>query len=409
MVSQYYFPESQRLPDSLAVELKGLGHEVSVITGYPNYPTGTLFPGYEIKASFSEDINGVTVHRVPIFVSHNSNPFARFINYFSFALSTLRLTRLARSSDITYVYCAQMTAAIPPRLWKFFFKTPYLLHIEDLWPESITESNMAGPIWMRKAIYFLLSPWLKSMYRNADGLIAISDGMKDALINRGCKPSSVERIYNWFPETSSAELGRAGRAGMKKRARPVKILYAGNFGQHQSLETVLLAAERVGNLVQIDLVGSGTNENFLKNLATKLKLNNVTFTNRVSFEEMQKFHDEADFELITLSDSKFLEITIPSKFQASLFHGNPVITAVNGELKSLVRDNNLGFSAAAMSVDGLAEAMTQASACDAEKVKVLRNACNVFYETFMSQREAAKRFASVMERIVREKPGTNFD
>ena len=174
IVTQYYAPEVIRIPDTLARLLAARGHQVRVITGYPNYPDGQLFPGYRQRWKHIETVEGVQIRRVPLFISHSYNPVARFTNYLSFALSAGFAHRWVRSADVVYVYATQMSPAIGPSFWRAVFRTPYVLHIQDLWPESVTGSSMVGGGAAKKLIGAMLRPWLRYLYRTASATIAIA-------------------------------------------------------------------------------------------------------------------------------------------------------------------------------------------------------------------------------------------
>ena len=275
IVTQYYAPESIRIPESLATELVSRGHSVRVITGYPNYPSGRIFDGYRMRFNDVAEVNDVELRRVPLYISHSYNALARFLNYFSFAVSAAMFGWWIRRADVVYVYATQMTPAVGPSIWRRIFRLPYVLHIQDLWPESITGSSMSGGKRSKNAIAAILNPWLRMLYRTASATIAIAPSMAEMLIDRGVPAERAHHVWNWAtpePGESGALLGVDG-------SDAINVVYAGNFGDHQDLETVIRAAKLVEDVpsLTLTLVGSGVAESRLKKLAGELSIRNVEF------------------------------------------------------------------------------------------------------------------------------------
>ena len=341
IVTQYYAPEAIRIPDTLAKQLLARGHEVRVITGYPNYPDGKLFDNYRQRWRHTERRGGIVVRRVPLLISHSYNPIARFINYLTFAFNAGLAYSWVRSADVVYVYATQMTPAIGPSLWRLFFRLPYVMHVQDLWPESVTGSTMAGGGAAKKVISGLLNPWLRYLYRTAAATIAIAPSMARMLVERGVPEDRIHTVLNW--DASESETAPVARSRANEY---VSIVYAGNLGDHQDLDTVIEAANAVKHLVhlRVIIVGSGVAEARLRKLALSLNAHNVTFKGRVAPEEMGQIHADSDFEIVSLKDLEIFEGTIPSKLQASLANAIPVITTVRGDVKRLVNDYGIGFA-----------------------------------------------------------------
>jgi len=400
IVTQYFAPEAIRIPHTLAQQLSARGHSVRVITGYPNYPDGELFPGYRQRWNHIEKTDGVDVRRVPLFISHSYNPIARFTNYLSFAASVAIRGRWVRSADVVYVYATQMTPAIGPSIWRRIFSTPYVMHIQDLWPESVTGSSMAGSGASKRAIALLLKPWLRSLYRTAAATIAIAPSMANMLQERSVPTDRIHTVFNWA--TSEPEAIHR----LAKKSETVSIVYAGNLGDHQDLDTVVRAANNVKHLrnLRIVIVGSGVAEKRIRALATELDAHNVDFRGRVAPEAMVEIHAESDFQLVTLKDAPIFDGTIPSKLQASLSHGVPVITSVRGDVKNLVRQNQLGFSCDPESVSQLSEAFTEAAALSSSSRVMMGETARDFYMKSMSMQSGVDKIESILKTVSRNSP-----
>ena len=382
VVSQYYAPEAIRIPDTLARGLTARGHEVRVITGYPNYPDGNLFPGYRQKWRTTEFVDGIAVRRVPMVISHSYNPVARFANYLTFAWSAAVARGFVRSADVVYVYATQMTPAIGPSVWRALFGTPYVLHIQDLWPESVTDSSMVGAGPAKQVLNGMLNPWLRFLYRTASATIAIAPSMARMLSSRGVPVDRLHTVLNWDASEDPLAAPRVAPVNTGN----VSIVYAGNLGDHQSLDTVIRAANEVKHLdhVVVTIVGSGVAEKRLRALALELDAYNVNFKGRVAPEDMEIIHAQSDFQIVSLKDRPIFEGTIPSKMQASLSHGIPVITAIRGDVKDMVLSNGIGFACDPEDIDQLAQAFTDAGSTDATQRSEMGRNAREYYRSTMS-------------------------
>lgn len=401
IVSQYYAPESIRIPDSLATTLGSRGHDVRVITGFPNYPNGRLFDGYAMSLRSVAREAGVTVRRVPLYISHSYNPVARLINYATFALSSALAGHWVRNADVVYVYATQMTPAFGPSIWRWLYRLPFVLHIQDLWPESVTGSSMVGNSFAKRAISLALQPWLRFLYRNAAATIAIAPTMSAMLVERGVPADRIATVYNWATGEPTKDEPSASRAD----ASSTVVTYAGNFGDHQDLPTVLHAAKLVSDVpnLTIRLVGSGVAEPALRALAAELELENVEFIGRVPLEHMAEIHRESDFQLVTLRDLDIFRGTIPSKLQAALSVGKPVITAVAGDVRTIVEDNGVGIACEPSDPDQLAAALRTAASMSQEQRRDLSDRARSYYGANMDRELAVERIERILRSVSRSK------
>lgn len=368
LVSQYFPPEDATIAATIAHDLAYRGHEVRVLTGFPNYPHGKIFDGYPQRWRQYERHGDVDVLRVPLFADHSLNPVARTANYASFGLSAATARSFAQDVDVVYIYATQMTPALGPWLWRILGGAPYVLHVQDLWPDSITGSSLVGGSRAGKAIDAALNPWLRNVYRRAGGVIGIAPTMVETLIERGAPAERTSLVYNWANEDDPS----------KYQKRPaddprVRFLYAGNVGDMQDVETIVRAAKLAEDApVKVTVIGGGVAKERVQKVAAELDVTNVEFRDPVPLEDMADVYAEADFSLVTLKDLPNFRGTIPSKFQSSLAEGLPVITTVQGDLRGLVEDLDLGFTAESEDPASLAAAMRQAAALTAVGYDELR-------------------------------------
>lgn len=346
-LTQWFHPEpaaTRGLP--LAAALHARGHEIEVVTGFPNYPGGQLYPGYRMRTVQREDHGGVNVIRVPLYPSHDRSALRRLGNYTSFALSSATIgLALARPSDVLYVYHPPATVGVGAELWKRLRATPFVLHIADMWPDSVTESGMVSSRRVRRSMEVALSWWCRRLYRSAAAITVLSPGFKRLLVERGVSDHKVEVIYNWaddstfFPFDASRSESSLGPPGT------FTILYAGNLGRYQCLDAAIRAAHMLSSLpgFQLALMGTGQAEPALRALASELGTRNVRFLPRRDESEMNGILNQADALLVSLMDLPFFSATIPSKTQVALATGRPVIVAAKGDAADLVQQAGGGL------------------------------------------------------------------
>ena len=175
IVSQWYPPEPPYIPADLATELAARGHTVRVLTGYPNYPNGELYAGYRQRWSTVESHDGVTVRRVPLYASHDSSGLRRAANYLSFAAtSTAAATRFLKGVDAVYVYLTPATVFAAPAVLKALHGIPSIVHVQDVWPDSVVASPLAPRGPAGRAIDRALTAAVRQIYRLASGIAVIA-------------------------------------------------------------------------------------------------------------------------------------------------------------------------------------------------------------------------------------------
>lgn len=284
VLSQWYPPEHHIYAPDVAAAAQQQGYRVTVITGYPNRPGGKLHPGYKQRFSHTEIIDGVTVRRVPLVINHSHNALERVANFLSFSLSALTATSTIKDADVIYAYGTPATAAIPAQLWRKFYGIPYVLHVQDLWPESVTGSGMLGNGWLNKTAGAVLNLWLRRLYGNASKLLTLSPGMAQLLIDRGHRADQCVIVYNWAEE-DTLQLKPAETFS----STGLKLLYAGNLGPMQDLETAIEAARKLEDHrdFEFKIAGEGVAEESLRAAAEGAR--SVKF---LAISAMKKSHDD---------------------------------------------------------------------------------------------------------------------
>jgi colanic acid biosynthesis glycosyl transferase WcaI len=403
-VTQWFDPEPGALRGlPLARWLVRRGHEVTVVTGVPNYPGGKIYPGYRMRLWQREEMDGVSVLRVPLYPSHDGSAMGRLLNYGSFAVSAATLgTALAGSADVAYVYHPPATVGLAALVLRAVRRIPYVYHIADMWPESVVESGMLGAGKVRRGVELALSAWCKLIYRQASIITVLSPGFKRLLIERGVPAARIEVVYNWTEEAVfrplppdpalAADLGLADR---------FNVVYAGNLGGFQALECVIRAACRLRDdpRIQIVLVGTGPHEERLQGLARELGATNVRFIGSRPFWEMPQLNSLADVLLVHLRDLPFFAATIPSKTQVALASGRPVLMAVRGDAAALVERAGAGLSCAPENDEAIASAIRQLAAMPPAEREAMGQRGRQYYLEHLSLDVGAGRMEELFARL----------
>jgi colanic acid biosynthesis glycosyl transferase WcaI len=343
ILSQWFQPEPTFKGLPLAKALQANGHAVEVLTGFPNYPGGKLYPGYKLRLWKREVMEGIRVIRVILFPSHDRSALRRVFNYISFGLSTLLFgSLLIKEPDVVYAFNL-VTLGPAARLIKLRFGASIILDIQDLWPDSVVESGMITGRISR----ILLKSASNLVYRGMDHLIVLSPTMKSELMKRRINGERISVVYNWCEDH---ELGYgeepADISAFPALSGRFVVMYAGNLGVLQKLDTVLAAAGKIKNIepnIVFVFVGDGVDRSRLEKIAREKVLSNVFFWKRQAPNRMPAVYRTADVMLVHLKDSYLFRMTIPSKIQAYMASGKPIIAGIKGDAADLVRLSGAGI------------------------------------------------------------------
>ncbi len=359
ILSQWYPPEPDHVVSGLAEGLGKIGHEVMVLTGYPNYPSGVIYPGYRLRFHFKEIINGISVYRVPLYPNHGKSGVKRAINYLSFAVAAASIgPTFVPRPDIIHTYHPPLTVGCPAWTLSRLYRVPFTYEIQDMWPETL---HSTGMLKNERLLRFIGSS-AKWVYRRAAALRVISPGFRNNLIEKGVPADKIHVIPNWadtelfHPEIPDPELARS--LGFADR---FNILYAGNVGPAQGLGTLIEAGMQLRNepRIQLLIAGEGTDLARLRMLVREKGIENVKFLGRFPEKEMPNIFAMADASLVLLRDDPLFRITIPHKILAYMSCGKPIVGAVEGDAASLIREAKAGLTCQPENPLDLADAIRQ--------------------------------------------------
>ena len=284
-VTQFFWPEMRTAPTNLgalAEDLAARDHEVLVVTGVPNHPLGEVYDGYEMKLWQWEKTRGFNILRLPLFPSHSQSAFRRLLNFTSFTLSASTLGIWHTKSfhpDVIFAYFAPITAGWTLRVFRAFHQAPIVYWITDLWPENFRASGMQ----MSERTYAWLRHFEDWGYRQGQAICVDSPGYKRNLLEKGVPEEKIRVVAEWADETIFFPVERDENLGQSfGLAGKFNIIYGGNLGPVQKLDTVIEAARLLTNLddVQFVFIGDGTAEQELKAQVQKYNLTNIRFIPR---------------------------------------------------------------------------------------------------------------------------------
>lgn len=400
LLTQWFDPEPTFKGLVFARELVKQGFEVEVLTGFPNYPGGKIYPGYRIKWLKREFIDGVSITRVPLYPNHDQSAIKRVLNYASFSASSLIYGLvMAKRADVIYAYHPPLTVGITAVLLRFFRRIPVVYDIQDIWPDTLYATGMLNNKHLINAVAAVCQ-WV---YRNVDRIVVLSPGFKRLLIKRNVSPDKIDVIYNWADEASlgtpvgSLPLGFPG----KERFR---ILFAGNMGKAQALDSVLTAAKILHAQeprICFIFLGGGVEVERLKFHADENNLDNVYFFTPVPMCEVGTYLNSADVLLVHLRMDPLFEITIPSKTQAYMAAGKPILMAVDGDAGKLIRDAGCGVIAKSEDSHDIARVAISLSLMSQVELKLLADNAKGFYQTQLSLEIGVQHFGKCFAKCIR--------
>ena len=356
VVSQYFSPEAFGV-NALVAELQERGHSVTVLTGMPNYPSGVFADGYGGWKVQRETWKNASVIRIPIFARGQNSRFRLAMNYLSFAINASILAPFVvkSSPDVILVYqMSPVTMALPAIAVKLFTRSKILLWVQDIWPESLTATGAVKSRFILGSLRLLV----KLIY-GCSSVIAVQSRQFVDSIRELAPPASDIRYLPNTADRFYRPVEVPFDAPERKLFRPgFNILFAGNLGLAQDLETVLSA---IGHLkdrkdIQWVFMGDGRQRAWLENQIQKQDLgDNVQVLGSFPPEKMPLFFAIVDVLLITLRDESIFSLTVPSKLQTYLACGRPVLGAISGEAANILTGSGAGLAVSPSEPERLAQ------------------------------------------------------
>lgn len=405
IISPHYKPEqvaaAATFVEEIALDLTQMGHDVSVLTAFPNYPTGQVFEPYRGKVFMRETCNGIALTRVWIYATNSKKFWPRVLNFGSFSATALLgglVTR--RRPDVLYVMMPPLTLGMAGVLLGKAKRARVVVNVQDIHPYAAVAM---GVLRNKYAIRFF--EWMEQwIYRHVDHIVVISRGFRDNLVEKGVPASKISIVSNWAdpnfitpgPKNNSfrQEIGVDGK---------FILVYSGGLTHNSNLEPVLAAADLLREEpFEFVIVGEGVRKDDLRGLAAAKKLNNVQFK---PFQPLERYPDvlrSADMNLVTLSTQAAL-VSVPSKIFKQMAAGRPIlaITPPDTEVDRLVTDAQCGLTVRPDDASGLAQALQWAAAHPAELERFGQNGRR-YFESHHSRALCVKQLEEVLQSTLRD-------
>lgn len=392
-ICQYFYPEIFRGND-IAFYFAEQGHEVHVISGIPNYPSGRYFKGYSLFKKQHEVINGVKITHLPI-IPRGNNKIMLILNYFSYlVLGTIYILWHALFHKYDFIFCQQLSPVVmsfPAVLYKKIRKVPLYTWVLDLWPESLVA---AGGINNKKILAFF-NWFVKKEYKWSDKILTSSRSFEQSILQYGDYKHKIE----YYPQWSDGINKAIDKQTLPKLPEGFIIMFAGAIGEAHGFECNMKAAlltQKYKNIKWV-IIGDGRKLPWIQQFIKDHRLEDTVFTlGRYPVETMPLFFEKADVMLVSLTDSPLFNLYAPAKISSYMASRRPIITCLNGEGKDVVKEADCGWNVPAGDAEGLANLVIKLSQMDKNILnKKGDNALEYYNENFEKNRSLIK-----LEKII---------
>lgn len=395
VVSEWFSPEPARTVDLAVRAARAAEWDVRVVTGAPHYPAGVVYEG-ERNGFWQTVRDGVPVFHVYEYPSHSKSRFGRVLCYLSFALSSVPwVIRLGRGADVVYVHGSPVTTALGPVLLRALHGTPFVVHAQDLWPESFGEVVPRTGLW--KLAFATVAAFSAGVYRRASRVVVISPGAVEKLRQRGVAAQRIRLLLNSDRQFDDAPVRRAGVGEVRR------LLYAGNLGPAQNLEPLIRACAQAPD-IRMTFAGEGVSKDRLVRLAEELGSTNIAFRPPVYETAFKQLVSEHDVMVISLKAAPVFEYTMPSKVQTIAASGTPMLAIGAGDLAQIIERAGCGWVVPPDAADELRSALQEIADAPTETMVERGERARSLYESSMS----VQRFFGEMERILSEVSSGDF-
>jgi len=395
-----YFPPEMGAPAARTYEharhWAALGHEVTVVTGFPNHPTGVIRPEYRGMWLKRERIEGIDLLRTWVYCAPNKGFLRRILNFLSFFFSSLILGGLCTGRpDVVIGTSPQFFCAVAAWLLSRWKRVPFVFEVRDIWPQSAIELGALR----NRLVIGILEKIEQHLYRAATLIVVVAESTRPYLLDRGIPDNKIVVIPNGIDPgfLESRGLGPAEIRDAHGWRESFLVSYIGTHGLSHALEVVLAAAGQLEDCPEIHFlfVGEGAEKSRLLALAAGASLRNVTFLNEQPRETLPALYRASDIGLVTLRRLPIFTRVLPSKLFELMGTGCPIICSVEGEAAQLVERSGAGVCIEPENPDALREAIVRLRANRAERLAMGRSG-EAFVRTNYARNVLAKRYLEAL-------------
>jgi colanic acid biosynthesis glycosyl transferase WcaI len=402
-----YFPPEMGAPAARASELSrhwvDAGHEVTILTGFPNHPTGVVHPGYRKKLRrlvMREHVGKIDVVRTWLLPFPNRKAYERILNYSSFCLSAATTGMCVSRPDVLIASSPQLLVALAGWWLSWINCVPFIFEVRDLWPESLAAVGVGAP---DSLLHKTLTHIAGFLYRNAEHIVVVTHALRDVLVKSWSVPADKISVIENGVET---DVFRPRDSQPLRRELDAEnqfvVSYIGTMGMAHGLETLIEAAlelQRASPSVLFLLVGEGAEKQHLMNLAHSQGLTNLRFLDQQSRNKVPDYISAANACLVLLKRSEIFKTVIPTKLLEFMSCARPVILGVDGVAREILENAQAGIYVQPEDPAALARAITRMASNPAE--------CDIFGKngrrrilTHFSRKQTAQEYIAVLERVL---------
>jgi colanic acid biosynthesis glycosyl transferase WcaI len=407
-VSQY-FPPEMGAPAARASELSRhwarTGHDVTVLTGFPNHPTGVVPEDWRSRLRglhYTETVDGVRVVRTWLWPLPNRKAHERIRNYASFCVSAAVSGLFLEKPQVVIATSPQLLCALSGWWLAFWKRVPFVFEVRDLWPESLAAVGVGSEGTL---LHRTLAAIAGFLYRHADCVVVVTPAFKEHLIRYWNVPASKIAIVENGVETDLFRLD-PGAAAIRKQQKledRFLICYIGTMGNAHGLETLISAAEELQTSLpraMFLLIGEGAEKDRIVELAAARGLNNIQFLGQQLRERIPAYVSAADLCLVMLKKTELFKTVIPTKLLEYMACERPVIVAVDGQARQIVEEASAGVFVEPENSKALVKAILNLAG-DSELRLRMGASGRQYVVTKLSREKTAQRYIAVLEGIER--------
>ena len=408
-ISQY-FPPEMGAPSARVSELSrhwsNMGHQVTVLTGFPNHPTGTVHTGYRSKIKrgiYTENFNGVRVIRSWLFPLPNRKPLERILNYTSFFLSAALVGSFVSKPDVVIATSPQLLVGLAGWWLKFLRNIPFVLEIRDLWPESITQSGVGSEKSLLARTLTALSDFL---YRRCSHLGVVTPAFKTDIIQKyRIHAEKISIVVNGV-ETGLFSPNHPNTSFKNDIGLQNKFLvsYIGTMGLAHGLNTVIEAAAILRRRfpdILFAFIGEGANKAALIESAKKQNLPNLLFISQKPRNKMPAFISASDACLVLLKKRPVFKTVIPTKMLEFMSCAKPVILGVDGQARQILEDARGGIFIEPENAEALAESVVRLYQNEGLRETLGQNG-RQYIIAKMSRKSTAVSYLEILQSVIND-------
>lgn len=392
IVTQYFYPETFRV-NSLCAELVKRGHDVTVLTGFPQYPQGKIYDGYGFNKEYEHEWNGAKIERLKV-LPRGKTPIGLLLNCITFVREGKKWVKnCTEKFDAVYVFeVSPVTVGLPAAEYKEKFGTPVFFNVQDLWPENV--EVVLGI--HNKLVINVINKIVDKIYSASDKILCSSNGFVENIKARGVP---AEKLVFWPQFCDEPNFTNAEKPEIYCDD-DFKIVFAGNIGEAQGLDLLLETAKRLKNRnnIKFYIVGDGRARKRLEETAKANELQNVLFAGKVSVDEADRYIHFADCAYLSFKDNEVFNMTIPAKLQSYMACGTPILVAAGGESAEIIKKADCGFISERNPVElsGIIERIAGSS----NEIAEMRKNAYEFYSRNFKKENTVDYLESIMSHYV---------